>query len=639
MTQAAGRHESTLRAVRILVGVLLLAAPLTGAAAAAASTSSMPSVVLAVHAIYAYGVAHVTWHASKSRGTSAITKYVTTAHPSGAGCVTKGTSCTFTSLRSARHYYFTVVASNRHGWGPTSVHSNTINTGSSNSPPPQNPVTPTTPVTTTTIATTTTTTTTTTMTVPSGGGGGGGGGGGALTSYTVSFNASGGSGTMANETETSGSAEAITINSFTRSGYNFTGWNTAADGSGISYSDGASYGFSSSISLYAQWSTVAYTVSFNASGGSGTMANETETSGSATALTTNSFTRSGYNFTGWNSAADGSGSAYANGAIYSFGSSVTLYAQWSVVGSAPVITVQPTDQEDTSGQEATFTAGASGTPSPSVQWQLSTDYGSTWSVISGATNSNYDLYATLFVTGEEFRAVFTNSAGSATSQSASFIFLEGSGNWAGYVEYGTIFNSVAGSWVVPTVTCAAGSNLLSMQWVGIDGQSSPTVEQVGTQTGCSNGVPTYNAWYEMWGDAAINGGYAVDINSGSYPLRPGDSVSASVRYTSGSWILIISDTTGGWSFSITIEEPATAPLQTSAEWIDESPTVCADTCTIPPPAQTTNVTFTNATASFNGTTGGIGDTLTLAYELSTDSGIYITPGRLNATGSTFTDVT
>ncbi len=564
MTQAAGRHESTLRAVRILVGVLLLAAPLTGAAAAAASTSSMPSVVLAVHAIYAYGVAHVTWHASKSRGTSAITKYVTTAHPSGAGCVTKGTSCTFTSLRSARHYYFTVVASNRHGWGPTSVHSNTINTGSSNSPPPQNPVTPTTPVTTTTIATTTTTTTTTTMTVPSGGGGGGGGGGGALTSYTVSFNASGGSGTMANETETSGSAEAITINSFTRSGYNFTGWNSAADGSG---------------------------------------------------------------------------SAYANGAIYSFGSSVTLYAQWSVVGSAPVITVQPTDQEDTSGQEATFTAGASGTPSPSVQWQLSTDYGSTWSVISGATNSNYDLYATLFVTGEEFRAVFTNSAGSATSQSASFIFLEGSGNWAGYVEYGTIFNSVAGSWVVPTVTCAAGSNLLSMQWVGIDGQSSPTVEQVGTQTGCSNGVPTYNAWYEMWGDAAINGGYAVDINSGSYPLRPGDSVSASVRYTSGSWILIISDTTGGWSFSITIEEPATAPLQTSAEWIDESPTVCADTCTIPPPAQTTNVTFTNATASFNGTTGGIGDTLTLAYELSTDSGIYITPGRLNTTGSTFTDVT
>ena len=402
------------------------------------------------------------------------------------------------------------------------------------------------------------------MTVPSGGGGGGGGGGGALTSYTVSF---------------------------------------------------------------------------NASGGSGTMANATETSGRAAALTTTSFPRSGYNFTGWNSAADGSGSAYANGAIYSFGSSISLYAQWSVVGSAPVITVQPTDQEDTSGQEATFTAGASGTPSPSVQWQLSTDYGSTWSVISGATNSNYDLYATLFVTGEEFRAVFTNSAGSATSQSASFIFLEGSGNWAGYVEYGTIFNSVAGSWVVPTVTCAAGSNLLSMQWVGIDGQSSPTVEQVGTQTGCSNGVPTYNAWYEMWGDAAINGGYAVDINSGSYPLRPGDSVSASVRYTSGSWILIISDTTGGWSFSITIEEPATAPLQTSAEWIDESPTVCADTCTIPPPAQTTNVTFTNATASFNGTTGGIGDTLTLAYELSTDSGIYITPGRLNTTGSTFTDVT
>ena len=471
--------------------------------------------------------------------------------------------------------------------------------------------------------------------------------------YSVAFNANGGTGTIG--AETSSSAVAITTNSFTRSGYNFAGWNSAADGSGSAYANGATYGFSSSITLYAQWSadTVSsssgssgsgspapaqsYTVTFNANGGTGTMG--AETSSSAEAITTNSFTRSGHNFTGWNSAADGSGSAYANGATYGFSSSVTLYARWSVGASAPVITVQPTDQVATSGQVATFNAGATGTPSPSIQWQQSTNQGSSWSAISGATNTSYGLSSSWGMNGVELRAVFTNSAGSATSQSASFTYLESSGNWAGYAEYGSTFNSVAASWVVPTVTCGVGSNLQSVQWVGIDGEGSSTVEQDGTQTGCSNGVPTYNAWYEMYGDAAINGGYAVSLSTGTYPLSPGDSVSASVIYTLGSWIFSISDPTAGWFFSIPINEPSSAPLQASAEWIVESPEVCSPTCTLSAPAQTTSVTFTNATASFNGTGGGIGDTLTIAIELSTGSSTYVTPGPLNATGSAFTDVT
>lgn len=68
------------------------------------------------------------------------------------------------------------------------------------------------------------------------------------------------------------------------------------------------------------------TVVFNANGGSGTMADQ---SGSATAaLTTNSFTRSGYAFTGWNTAADGTGTSYSNGGDYPFTTGTTLYAQW-----------------------------------------------------------------------------------------------------------------------------------------------------------------------------------------------------------------------------------------------------------------------------------------------------------------------
>ena len=57
-------------------------------------------------------------------------------------------------------------------------------------------------------------------------------------------------------------------------------------------------------------------MTFNANGGTGTMANETDTA--PTALTTNTFTRTGYTFAGWNTVAGGGGTAYADGATYPF---------------------------------------------------------------------------------------------------------------------------------------------------------------------------------------------------------------------------------------------------------------------------------------------------------------------------------
>jgi hypothetical protein len=70
-----------------------------------------------------------------------------------------------------------------------------------------------------------------------------------------------------------------------------------------------------------------HTVTFNANGGAGTMANEVASS--PTALSANTFTFAGHTFTGWNTAANATGTAYANGATYPFGADVTLYAQWS----------------------------------------------------------------------------------------------------------------------------------------------------------------------------------------------------------------------------------------------------------------------------------------------------------------------
>jgi hypothetical protein len=123
----------------------------------------------------------------------------------------------------------------------------------------------------------------------------------------------------------------LTTNAFARTGYNFTGWNTVATGvGGTSYANGASYPFTSSTTLYAQWTVApSYTVIFNGNGStSGSMVNEAASV--PTNLTTNAFARTGYNFTGWNTVINGvGGTAYANGASYPFTSSTTLYAQWS----------------------------------------------------------------------------------------------------------------------------------------------------------------------------------------------------------------------------------------------------------------------------------------------------------------------
>lgn len=70
-------------------------------------------------------------------------------------------------------------------------------------------------------------------------------------SYIVTFNANGGTGTMDDQT-ISGTAN-LNENIFTREGYSFTGWNTAADGTGTSYADKASVTLTTSITLYAQW--------------------------------------------------------------------------------------------------------------------------------------------------------------------------------------------------------------------------------------------------------------------------------------------------------------------------------------------------------------------------------------------------
>jgi Immunoglobulin I-set domain len=92
--------------------------------------------------------------------------------------------------------------------------------------------------------------------------------------------------------------------------------------------------------------------------------------------------------------------------------------------AAPKVTRQPANDSVTEPAKATFAAEASGSPKPKVQWQLSTEKGK-WTDISGATTDTLTIEGTkTSESGHEYRAVFTNSAGEATSNAATLTVKE-----------------------------------------------------------------------------------------------------------------------------------------------------------------------------------------------------------------------
>ena len=152
---------------------------------------------------------------------------------------------------------------------------------------------------------------------------------GGAANITVYFDANGSEETMPTWTGKPNTSFNLPKNTFTREGYTFTGWNTAADGTGTSYADEEPVSFDADTTLYAQW-TVDPVITFVANDGEGTMGTQTVKPNEATALTANTFTRADYDFTGWNTAKDGTGTAYGDKANITTNENVTLYAQWAL---------------------------------------------------------------------------------------------------------------------------------------------------------------------------------------------------------------------------------------------------------------------------------------------------------------------
>ena len=148
--------------------------------------------------------------------------------------------------------------------------------------------------------------------------------------YTVSFDANTGTGTIPDQTISYNVATALRTNTYTKQYYVFNGWNTKADGSGTSYTNNEEVTNLGDITLYAQWIEDTYEVVFNknADDATGTMNNQTIVYDVQTPLSENAYTRVGYTFEGWNTKADGSGTSYTDKQLVKDLGDTTLYAQW-----------------------------------------------------------------------------------------------------------------------------------------------------------------------------------------------------------------------------------------------------------------------------------------------------------------------
>ncbi len=163
-------------------------------------------------------------------------------------------------------------------------------------------------------------------------------------------------------------------------------------------------------------------------------------------------------------------------------------------------------------------------------------------------------------------------------------------NWSGYAVPGTNATHVIGSWIQPAATCARKESSWSSPWVGIDGDNSNTVEQIGTDTDCSRGVPFFYAWYEMYPKSL------VQITT--VRVQPGDAFTAEVTYTGGSsYLLTLQNTTTGQAFSTT--QSASSAARSSVEWIMEGPSNGTLT-------NFGSVGFTGSSATISGQTGTLG---------------------------------
>jgi uncharacterized repeat protein (TIGR02543 family) len=301
--------------------------------------------------------------------------------------------------------------------------------------------------------------------------------------YTVTYNANGGSvGTASASVQYPGS---VTLPTPTRSGYTFNGWYTASSGGSFIGNAGSSYSPTSNITIYAQWSVIQYTVTWNANGGSvSPSSNTVNAGGSVTAPTP---TRSGFNFVRWTDTPSGDYFyTVLAGGSFTPPSSITMYARWVAAATIPSGGSVSLTGGNTAG--STITASTSG-----------------WS----GSPTSYDVYITT--------ALSPNIPTSSSSRVAS----SGGGSSTTYTI--TSFDTVSPVNIFrafATASNSAGTSGVVQSSNTITAQSSSPATAPGTPGTPTNGWTSGTTYPFSWtapGAGTVEGGGAATITN--YSIR------------------------------------------------------------------------------------------------------------------------
>lgn len=192
----------------------------------------------------------------------------------------------------------------------------------------------------------------------------------------VKYLANGGKGEVATLIVKKGTEVTIANNTLTRENWTAAGWNTQENGAGTDYADGKTLSLKESLILYAKWTKDAYknkvTITFNSNTGDNSQT-KTQVIGSDTStafggkLNANTFTLDGWTFRGWNTAKNGSGTAYTNEQEVTFtsasGDTLTLYAQWYRFNADGSITIPGKDSTPNTDKDVTIHPNGNERPS------------------------------------------------------------------------------------------------------------------------------------------------------------------------------------------------------------------------------------------------------------------------------------
>ena len=370
--------------------------------------------------------------------------------------------------------------------------------------------------------------------------------------YAVIYNANGGGGPPP-PAQAAVAGDSITVagqsNLTAPTGKTFNGWNTAADGSGTSYAVGATLTLvDANVTLFAQWKTAdnAYTVTYNANGGGGTvpeqqivLAGETFTvagQGSLTAPT-------GKAFTGWNTNSSGTGTAYTAGSSRTVSSNITLYAQWVT----------------SSGQSYTVYYYANGAASGSPPASQTVLDGTTFTVagqgsLTAPAGTAFDGWNTdSYGTGTAYRAGTSQTVSSNITLYAQWVTSSGQ-------SYTVTYNANGASGTVPSAQTAldgitieiAGQGDLTYSGKAFNGwntnsSGTGTTYPAGSLLTVNATITLYAQWIDSTGVTYTvsynsNGGTgtvpSLTVSDGQTITLPGGSGLSYSGYTFAGWTAI-----------------------------------------------------------------------------------------------------